>query len=228
MSGKHARRARDGRARASRRDGPTLRSSPVDAPAAPTTAAGRPSRAAVARASAIAELLRYECSVLLELYTKKENFTPDVADSHLVSVPPPSSQLDASDELRRLHSALLQCRSLLESTIAREEEELGGGKADDYETQRKMVKDRLSLLLISTGELLQAAGGAGVPPPGVEGSKSDGSSGLFQLKLWVYRIFKELEYWTKTAVTTLQALLSVTGKERARTPRGRSLRRVRQ
>uniref|UniRef100_A0AAQ4PWP1 Ciliary neurotrophic factor n=1 Tax=Gasterosteus aculeatus aculeatus TaxID=481459 RepID=A0AAQ4PWP1_GASAC len=160
--------------------------------------------------------------------TKKENFTPDVADSHLVSVPPPSSQLDASDELRRLHSALLQCRSLLESTIAREEEELGGGKADDYETQRKMVKDRLSLLLISTGELLQAAGGAGVPPPGVEGSKSDGSSGLFQLKLWVYRIFKELEYWTKTAVTTLQALLSVTGKERARTPRGRSLRRVRQ
>ncbi|KAL6110009.1 uncharacterized protein ACO6RY_19181 [Pungitius sinensis] len=185
------------------------------------------SRTAVARASAIAEQLRYECSVLLELYTKRESFTADVADSRLVSVPPPSSQLDASDKLWRLQSALLQCRSLLESAMAREEEELGGGKEDDYEKQKKMVKDRLSFLLNNTTELLQAAGGTAVPAPGLEGSKQlDASAGVFQLKLWVYRIFKELEYWTKTAITTLQALPSVSAKQR--TARGRSLRRLRQ
>lgn len=92
---------------------------------------------------------------------KKESFTEDVtvADSHLVSVPPPSSQLDVRDKLWRLHSALLQCRSLLERAIAKEEEELDGDKKGEYETQRKMVKDRLLYLLDNTGELLRAADG---------------------------------------------------------------------
>ncbi|XP_068583376.1 uncharacterized protein [Cebidichthys violaceus] len=153
------------------------------------------SRTTVARATAIAEQLRYECSILLELYTKKESFTADVADGRLVSVPPPSSQLDNRDKLWRLHSALLQCRSLLESAIAREEMELGGGEKGDYETQRNM---------------------------------SGGSTGLFELKRWVYRIFKEVDYWTKTAITTLQALPSViVAKERARTTRVRSMRSAR-
>lgn len=92
-----------------------------------------------------------------------------VADGRLVSVPPPSSQLDTRDTLWRLHSALLQCRSLLERAIAKEEEELGGGKKGDYETQRKLVKDRLSLLLINTGELLRAADGTVVLTPNLEG-----------------------------------------------------------
>lgn len=105
------------------------------------------------------------------LKRKRESFTTDVAvaDGRLVSVPPPSSQLDTRDKLWRLHSALLQCRSLLERAIAKEEEELGDGKKGDYETQRKMVKDRLSLLLVNTGELLKAVDGAAVLTPSSEG-----------------------------------------------------------
>lgn len=101
----------------------------------------------------------------------KESFTAEVtvADGRLVSVPPPSSQLDTRDKLWRLHSALLQCRSLLERAIAKEEEELGGGMKGDYETQRRMVKERLSLLLINTGELLKAVDGTAVLTPDLEG-----------------------------------------------------------
>ncbi|XP_070782188.1 ciliary neurotrophic factor [Enoplosus armatus] len=187
------------------------------------------SRTAAARATAIAEQLHHECSILLELYRKRESFTADVtvADGRLVSVPPPSSQLDTRDKLWRLHSALLQCRSLLERAVAKEEEELGGGKKGEYETQRKMVKDRLSLLLLNTGELLKAADGTAVLTPSLEGLELDGPAILFELKLWVYRIFKEVDYWTKTAVTTLQALPSVIAKERARTTRVRSTRSAR-
>lgn len=95
-------------------------------------------------------------------------------DGHLVSVPPPSSQLDTKDKLWRLHSALLQCHILLERAIAREEEELGTGKKAEYENQRKMVKDRLSLLLISTGDLLKAVDGSTVPTPSVQGLEVGG------------------------------------------------------
>ncbi len=111
------------------------------------------------------------CFLPFLLKRKRESFTADVsvADGRLVSVPPPSSQLDTRDKLWRLHSALLQCRSLLERAIAREEEELGSGRKGEYETQRKMVKDRLSLLLINTGELLKAADGTAVLTPSVEG-----------------------------------------------------------
>lgn len=108
---------------------------------------------------------------------KKESFTPDilVADGRLVSVPPPSSQLDARDKLWCVHSALLQCHILMERAIAKEEAELGGGKRADYETQRKMVKDRLSLLLINTGELLRAVDGtAAVQTPSVDGLEVSG------------------------------------------------------
>ncbi|XP_041789426.1 ciliary neurotrophic factor [Chelmon rostratus] len=187
------------------------------------------SRTTAARAAAIAEQLHHECSILLELYRKKESFTADVSvvDGRLVSVPPPSSQLDTRDKLWRLHSALLQCRSLLERAIAKEEEELGDGNKAEYETQRKMVKDRLSLLLINTGELLKAADGTAVLTPSVEGLELDGPTVLFELKLWVYRIFKEVDYWTKMAITTLQALPSVIAKERARTTRVRSTRSAR-
>ncbi|XP_051242239.1 uncharacterized protein LOC127355422 [Dicentrarchus labrax] len=187
------------------------------------------SRTTAARAAAIAEQLQYECSILLELYRKKESFTADilVADGRLVSVPPPSSQLDTRDKLWRLHSALLQCRSLLEKAIAKEEDELGSGMKAEYETQRKMVKDRLSLLLINTGELLKAADGTAILTPSAEGLESDGPTTLFDLKLWVYQIFKEVDYWTKMAITTLQALPSVIAKERVRTTRARTTRSAR-
>lgn len=99
------------------------------------------------------------CCFILKI--KRESFTSDVpvADGSLVSVPPPSSQLDSKDKLWRLHSALLQCYVLLERAIAKEEEELGGSKRLDDETQRKMVKERLSLLIINTRELLKAVDG---------------------------------------------------------------------
>lgn len=81
-----------------------------------------------------------------------------MANGSLVSVPPPSSQVNTKDKLWQLHSALLQCHMLLEKAIAKEGEELGDGKAD-YETQRKMVKERLLLLIINTQELLKAVDG---------------------------------------------------------------------
>ncbi|KAG7241272.1 hypothetical protein INR49_025790 [Caranx melampygus] len=160
---------------------------------------------------------------------KKESFTADitVADGRLVSVPPPSSQLDTRDKLWRLHSALLQCRSLLERAIAREEEELGGGKKGDYETQRKMVKERLSLLLINTGELLKAADGTAVQTPNLDGLELNGPTVLFDLKIWVYRIFREVDYWAKTTITTIQSLPSVIVKEQVRSTRARSTRSAR-
>ncbi|XP_029918242.1 ciliary neurotrophic factor [Myripristis murdjan] len=189
-----------------------------------------PSRTTAARAAAIAEQLHHECALLLELFRKKESLSPDltVADGRLVTVPPPSSQLDTRDKLWRLHSALLQCRSLLERAITKEEEELGGAEKGDYQSQRKTVRDRLSLLLANTGELLKATDGTAVLTPSLEGLEIDGPTILFEVKLWIYRIFKELDYWTKTAITTLQGLPSVTAKERGRTTavrRRRSTRR---
>lgn len=177
-----------------------------------------------------------------------------MTDGLLVSVPPASSQLDARDKLWRLHSALLQCRSLLERAIAKEDEELGGGKKGEYETQRKLVKERLSLLLDNTGELLKAADGTTVPTPNLEVCvkvisgvivivnswiennlvisppsylQLNVPSVLFELKRWVYQIFKEVDYWAKTAITTLQDLPVVKAKERARTTRPRSTRSAR-
>lgn len=94
-----------------------------------------------------------------------------VADGRLVTVPPPSSQLDTTDKLWRLHSALLQCSSLLEIAIIKEEEELGGGKTGDYESQRKTVKERLSFLLVSMGELRKAVDGSVSLTPTLEGLK---------------------------------------------------------
>ncbi|XP_074551003.1 ciliary neurotrophic factor isoform X1 [Halichoeres trimaculatus] len=182
-----------------------------------------------ARAVAIAEQLHHECSILLELYRKRESFAADfsVSDSRLVSVPPPSSQLNTRDKLWRLHSALLQCRSLMERAIAKEEAEFDDGIKTEYETQRKMVKDRLSFLIISTGELLKGVDGTVGVTPSLEGLELDGPTVLFELKIWVYRIFKEVDYWTKTTITTLQALPSVTSKEHARSRRVRSTRRMR-
>lgn len=106
-------------------------------------------------------VLPFFCFNCFILKRKRESFTSDVpvADGSLVSVPPPSSQLDSRDKLWRLHSALLQCYVLLERAITKEEEELGGSKKLDYETQRKMVEERLSLLIINTRELLKAVDG---------------------------------------------------------------------
>lgn len=66
------------------------------------------------------------------------------------------------------------------------------------------------------------------PPPPFFYWQLDGPTILFELKLWVYRIFKEVDYWTKTAITTLQSLPMVIAKERAvTTRRARSTRSTR-
>ncbi|XP_068607134.1 ciliary neurotrophic factor [Brachionichthys hirsutus] len=179
-----------------------------------------PNRAAVSRAAAVAEQLQYESCILLDLYRKRERFTDSlVADGRLVSIPPPSSRTDPKDKLWCLHSALLQCHVLLERVISREEEELGTGTKAEYETQRKKVKDRLSLVLISTGELLKAVCGATIPNPSVQGLELNGPTTLFELKLWVYRVLQEIEYWTKTAITALRELPSIIANDQARSTR---------
>lgn len=98
-----------------------------------------------------------------------------MADGRLVSVPSASSQLDARDKLWRVHSALLQCHILMERAIAKEEAELGGSKRAEYEAQRKVVKDRLSLLLMNTEELLRSMdGAAAVQTPSADGLEVSG------------------------------------------------------
>ncbi|KAF6733483.1 hypothetical protein FQA47_020573 [Oryzias melastigma] len=185
------------------------------------------SRTAVNRASMIALQLQGESSKLLELYIQKESFPDNVTDARLVVVPPPSSQLDARDKLWRLHSALLQTQSLLERAIAKEEEELGGGVKGEYENQRKMVKGRLSILLLSTGNLLKAVDGAASLTPSLEGSELDGPTTLFQLKLWLLQVFREVHHWSKAAANTFQELLGKAAEERSSTTRVRSTRSAR-
>lgn len=55
----------------------------------------------------------------------------------------------------------------------------------------------------------------------------DSPTTVFELKLWVYRIFTEVDYWTRMAVSVLQALPSATTKDRVMTARVRSLRSTR-
>lgn len=115
----------------------------------------------------------------------------------------------------------------MERVIAKEAEELDDGKKSEYVTHRRTVKDRLTYLVASIGELLKDVDGTSSVTPSVEGLELDGPSVLFELKLWVYRIFKEVDYWSKTAITTLKALPVEMGKERARIRRVRSTRSAR-
>ncbi|XP_061685082.1 ciliary neurotrophic factor isoform X2 [Syngnathoides biaculeatus] len=141
---------------------------------------GRMAERPEARAASLAELLSLESAKLLELYRKRENLSGDVlaGAGRLVSVPPPSAQLGAADKLRRLHAALLQCRSLTEGAVAKEDDEMGGGTGE-YETLRKTVKERLSSLVNTVGELVKAAGGptpALTPPASGRGSEPSPSA----------------------------------------------------
>ncbi|XP_057699635.1 ciliary neurotrophic factor [Corythoichthys intestinalis] len=178
-------------------------------------------RTTAARAVAIAELLHLESSNLLELYRKRESFIANVisGDSRLVSVPPPSSQLETRDKLWCLQTALLHCRGLLERAIAKEDEELGS-QMGEYETLRKMVKERLLSLVNTIGELIKAVDSPAMVTPTLNDSLEPDNLTVFEMKLWVFRVFTEVDYWAKTAVTVLQAL----PKERVRISRLRSTR----
>lgn len=63
----------------------------------------------------------------------------------------------------------------MERAITKEDGELGSSKRADYETQRKMVKDRLSLLLLNTREVLRTMdGAAAVQTPSMDGLEVSG------------------------------------------------------
>lgn len=177
----------------------------------------------VSSAVSIAEQLQYDCSILLELFRKKESFSSDVAvaDGRLVSVQLSSTLLDSRDKLWCLYSALVQCRTLMEKAISKEEEELSNGQTGEYEKQRKVVKERVSFLIAKTGEMIKSQDSSALLTPSV-GPEVECPTVLFELKLWVYRVYKELDYWAKLAISTLQALhKEPVGARRARSTRSR-------
>lgn len=178
---------------------------------------------ALSSALSIAEQLQNECSDLLELFRRKENFPPDlaVADGRLVSVQLSSTLLDSQDKLWCLYSALDQCRTLMDKAISKEEEDLSKGQTGEYEKQRKVVKERVSFLIAKTGEIIRSQDSSARLPSSV-GQEVECSTGLFELKLWVYRVYKELDYWAKMAISTLQLLhREPAGARRLRTTRSR-------
>lgn len=78
-----------------------------------------------------------------------------------------------------------------------------------------------------TGSSFQSKVGLLKSPP-VLVVQSNSPAAVFELKLWLYRIFMEVDYWTRMAVSILQALPSATSsKERVMTTRVRSLRSTR-
>lgn len=174
-------------------------------------------------ALSIAEQLQHECSMLLELFRKKESFSSEiaVADSRMVSVQLSSALLDSQDKLWCLYSALVQCRALMDKAISKEEEELSNGQTGEYEKQRKVVKDRMSFLIARTGEMVTSQDSSALITSTV-GSEVECPTVLFEFKLWVYRVYKELDYWVKMAISTLQALHKESaGSRRVRTTRSR-------
>ncbi|XP_077575130.1 ciliary neurotrophic factor [Stigmatopora nigra] len=182
-------------------------------------------RTTLTKAVAIAELLHRESSNLLELYKKRETFIANVisGDSRLVSVPPPSSQLDTRDKLWCLQTAFLQCERLMERAIAKEDEALGI-ETGEYKILRKMVSDRISYLVGTIGDVIKAMDGPALVTPSFNDSLEPDNLTVFEMKLWVFRVFLEVDHWAKTAEAVLQAL----PKERVKpTPRLRSTRRSR-
>ncbi|XP_062334570.1 ciliary neurotrophic factor isoform X1 [Osmerus eperlanus] len=189
-----------------------------------------PSRTTLARVDAIALELHHECTLLLGLYRTKESFSPELTVGNgrpMLSMPPPSSQLSTRDKLWRLYSALLQCRGLLVRAVTQEEEEFGGGEGGEYESQRKTVRDRLGHLLDSMRRLLEEVEGAPAITANTESIEQiDGptSGGAFELKLWIYRIFSEVEHWSRMTTATLRSIplvMSTAGGRRA----GKRMRR---
>ncbi|XP_055079914.1 uncharacterized protein LOC117378304 isoform X3 [Periophthalmus magnuspinnatus] len=161
----------------------------------------------VASAVSIAEQLQHDCSSLLELYRKRESFSSSmtVTDGRLVPVQLSSALLGSQEKLWLLHSALVQCQGLMDKAVTKEEEELSSGAMGEYEKQRKMVQDRLSFLIGKTEELLKSQFGSTLKPFSVA-PEVQCPSILFELKLWVYRVFKEIDYWAKMSISTMQAL----------------------
>uniref|UniRef100_A0A3B3DBM3 Uncharacterized protein n=1 Tax=Oryzias melastigma TaxID=30732 RepID=A0A3B3DBM3_ORYME len=172
---------------------------------APETPVSGPSR--TGRAVNLARLLHHECTELLRLYKERETFlsyhTPD--GSRIVSLSPPEEEEPSTDrQVQLLHSALRQCLGLLHCVIQKEEEEWGKLE-EDYESMKKNVRVRLEDLLYTTKNLVED-GTLDVTPDHRCAEEVDGASGVFGLKMWIYRVLVELTHWSDHAVQTLHVL----------------------
>ncbi|TDG99747.1 hypothetical protein EPR50_G00197560 [Perca flavescens] len=160
------------------------------------------------RAVALARLLHYECTRLLQLYKEKETFladhTPD--GGRIVSLSPDSEEPSTEQQVQLLHSALRQCLGLIHCVILKEEEEWGELEGD-YETMRKNVQLRLEHLLHSTKGLVETENTTlEVTPDHRCNEETDGAGGVFGLKMWTYRVLLELVHWADHAAQTLHVL----------------------
>lgn len=160
------------------------------------------------RAVALARLLHRECTRLLQLYKEKETFlsdhTPD--GGRIVSLSPDSEEPSAEEQVQLLHSALRQCLGLIHCVILKEEEEWGELEGD-YETLRKNVRLRLEHLLLSTKGLVETEDMTlEVTPDHQCNEETDGTGGVFGLKMWTYRVLLELVHWADHAAQTLHVL----------------------
>ncbi|KAG9342411.1 hypothetical protein AGOR_G00192090 [Albula goreensis] len=188
-------------------------------------AGGRPGsvRSRTGRAVALARLLNRDCTRLLELYRERESLPPELPleKDRIVALSPSAPHLSANERVWLLHSALCQCLRLLEHVIGWEEKQGFSGEGE-YESVQTTVKDRLGHLLQSTKTLL--VDGEGITPltpdPG-NPEETDGleKGGIFEAKLWTYRVLQELIHWTQSTAQTLHNLHSERDKDRAKTTR---------
>ncbi|KAJ8271734.1 hypothetical protein COCON_G00105930 [Conger conger] len=184
-------------------------------------ASGRPGtvHSKMGRTVALARLLNRDCTRLLELYRERESFSPELSleKDRIVALAPSAPHLSTNDRVWLLHSALHQCLRLFERVIGWEEEQGFGGEGE-YESKRRTVKDRLGHLLQSTKNLLVETGGITPLTPDPDNpEETDGlesGGGVFEAKLWIFRVLQELIHWTHSTAQTLHSLQSEREKER--------------
>ncbi|KAM4714107.1 uncharacterized protein FYW61_019179 [Anableps anableps] len=162
----------------------------------------------IGRAVALARLLQYECTQLLQLYKERETFLLDHAPDgkRMVSLSPEAEEPSTEEQVQLLHSALRQCLGLLHCVIQKEEEEWGKLEGA-YETLKENVQTRLEHLLWSTRDLVGNKDGTlEVTPDHQCNEEVDGAVGTFGLKMWTYHVLLELNYWADHASKTLHVL----------------------
>ncbi|CAL1601404.1 unnamed protein product [Knipowitschia caucasica] len=163
-------------------------------------------------AVSIAEQLHYECTILLELFRKKESFSSSLTGADVRLVPVQQSS-DNEGRLWGLYSALVLCQALMDKAMSKEEEELGSGEMGEYEKQRRIVYERLKYLIATIWNLLETKLCSSV------GTEVECPTLLFELKLWIYSVFKEIHFWAEMAGSILLQLESAKGPSRSRTGR---------
>lgn len=178
-------------------------------------------RSRMGKAVALARLLNRDCTRLLELYRERESFSPELSldKGRIVALVLSAPHLSANERVWLLHSALHQCLRLFERVIGWEIEQGFGGEGE-YERVRNTVKDRLGHLLQSTKNLLaETEGITPLTPDPVNPEETDGleKGGIFEAKLWTFRVLQELIHWTQSAAQTLHSVQSEREKERGRT-----------